>query len=144
MKIKNKENASVSTPNQVFIRRYESSRLTFNFSFLTEDIDYNLSKKNKHLNNKVKLKLLDKIKLLSEEDMALLFCKSKEQGLELLPEAQVSLKINNEFKNSSRYDKCKDGFFVFRLNKLGRVIGKIDNSIFYILAIDTKFELYKH
>ncbi|EFR61246.1 hypothetical protein LBJG_01772 [Lactobacillus jensenii 1153] len=70
--------------------------------------------------------------------------RSKEQGLELMPEDQVKLRIKQEFKTSGRYDECDDDYWVFRLSKKGRVIGKISDNIFYILAVDPKFDLYKH
>ncbi|EGD28208.1 hypothetical protein HMPREF5505_0193 [Lactobacillus delbrueckii subsp. lactis DSM 20072] len=56
----------------------------------------------------------------------------------------VSLSINPFFSSSGRLEECGDVYWVFRLNDKGRVIGKINRNIFYILAIDTKFNLYKH
>lgn len=68
----------------------------------------------------------------------------KAQGLESIPEDQVSLRVNQEFKDSGRYNECEDDYWIFRLSTKGRVIGKISNNIFYILAVDPKFDLYKH
>lgn len=124
--------------------RHHTSRLAFNFSFLTNTTQYNLKKNNKNVNNKIRLKLLEKIATLSEEDKILILNRSKEQGLELMPEEQVKLRINQEFRTSGRYDECDDDYWVFRLSKKGRVIGKISDNIFYILAVDPKFDLYKH
>ena len=103
-----------------------------------------MKKNNKNVNNKNRLKLLEKIATLSEEDKVLILNRSKDQGLELLPEEQVKLRINQEFKDSGRYEECDDNYWVFRLSKKGRVIGKISDNIFYILAVDPKFDLYKH
>lgn len=124
--------------------KHHTSRLAFNFSFLTNATQYNLKKNNKNVNNKIRLKLLEKIATLSEEDKVLILNRPKEQGLELLPEEQVKLRINQEFKDSGRYEECDDNYWVFRLSKKGRVIGKISDNIFYILAVDPKFDLYKH
>lgn len=124
--------------------KHHTSRLAFNFSFLTNATQYNLKKNNKNVNNKIRLKLLEKIATLSEEDKVLILNRSKDQGLELLPEEQVKLRINQEFKDSGRYEECDDNYWVFRLSKKGRVIGKISDNIFYILAVDPKFDLYKH
>ncbi|MCT3341652.1 hypothetical protein EFP49_02305 [Lactobacillus johnsonii] len=124
--------------------KHHTSRLAFNFSFLTNATQYNLKKNNKNVNNKIRLKLLEKIATLSEEDKVLILNRPKDQGLELLPEEQVKLRINQEFKDSGRYEECDDNYWVFRLSKKGRVIGKISDNIFYILAVDPKFDLYKH
>ena len=113
-------------------------------TFLTNATQYNLKKNNKNVNNKIRLKLLEKIATLSEEDKVLILNRPKDQGLELLPEEQVKLRINQEFKDSGRYEECDDNYWVFRLSKKGRVIGKISDNIFYILAVDPKFDLYKH
>ena len=124
--------------------KHHTSRLAFNFSFLTNATQYNLKKNNKNVNNKIRLKLLEKIATLSEEDKVLILNRPKDQGLELLPEEQVKLRINQEFKDSGRYEECDDNYWGFRLSKKGRVIGKISDNIFYILAVDPKFDLYKH
>lgn len=124
--------------------KHHTSRLAFNFSFLTSATQYNLKKNNKNVNNKIRLKLLEKIATLSEEDKILVLNRPKEQGLELMPEEQVKLRVNQEFKDSGRYDECDDDYWVFRLSKKGRVIGKISDNIFYIQAVDPKFDLYKH
>lgn len=123
---------------------HHTSRLAFNFSFLTNDTQYSLKKNNRYVDNKIRLKLLEKIAILSEEDKILILNRPKEQGLELMPEEQIRIRVNQEFKNSGRCDECDDDYWVFRLSKKGRVIGKISNNIFYILAIDPKFDLYKH
>ena len=93
---------------------------------------------------KIRLKLLEKIFILSQEDKVLVLGYPKAQGLESIPEDQVSLRVNQEFKDSGRYNECEDDYWIFRLSTKGRVIGKISNNIFYILAVDPKFDLYKH
>lgn len=124
--------------------KHHTSRLAFNFSFLTGMTQYSLKKSNKNVNNKIRLKLLEKITALSEEDKIIILNRSKEQGLELMPEEEVRLRVNQEFKDTGRYDECDDNYWIFRLSKKGRVIGKISDNIFYILAVDPKFDLYKH
>ena len=125
-------------PAQVKIRKYHTSRLAFNFSFLTPVSKYNLDKNSKTVNNKVKLKLLDKIRELSQEDIVAVLGYNKYQGLERIPEEKVRLRIHPEFKRSKRYDECDDDYWVFRLGKLGRVIGKRN------MSIDASFDQYDH
>lgn len=131
-------------PKKPQIKEHHSSRLAFNFSFLTNSSQYNLEKNSKNVDKAIKLKLLEKIAFLSQEDKTLILGYSKEQGLESIPENQVRLRVNQEFKASGRYAECDNDYWVFRLSKKGRVIGKISDNIFYILAIDPKFDLYKH
>lgn len=141
---KSKNFRSYTLPNQPQFKKPHSSRLAFNFSFLTDFTQYNLKKNNKNVDKKIRLKLLEKIFILSQEDKVLVLGYPKAQGLESIPEDQVSLRINQEFKDSGRYNECEDDYWVFRLSTKGRVIGKISNNIFYILAVDPKFDLYKH
>lgn len=56
----------------------------------------------------------------------------KETGLERLHESYVDLRVHGDFINSGRNELCGDKYWIFRLNKLGRVIGKIDNEVFFI------------
>lgn len=69
---------------------------------------------------------------------------NKREGLEKIPESNVKLSIHPDFKSSKRYDECDDDFWVFRLGNLGRVIGKINENIFYIMSIDASFDQYNH
>ncbi|MGZ1196939.1 hypothetical protein ACXO3Q_06710 [Lactobacillus delbrueckii subsp. bulgaricus] len=87
---------------------------------------------------------MEKIEKLSIEEISVVLGWAKEQGLEQLPDNVVSLSINPFFSSSGRLEEYGDVYWVFRLNDKGRVIGKINRNIFYILAIDTKFNLYKH
>ena len=126
--------------DKIVIRKYQDQRLTFNFSFLTADKTYNLSKCDK----KVKSKLVERIENLSQEDVTAVLNRKKEVGLEKIPNDEINgLRVHNVFKDT-RESECNKGFWVFRLSKLGRVIGKMNKNIFYILAIDTKFRLYNH
>ena len=126
--------------DKIVIRKYQDQRLTFNFSFLTADKTYNLSKCDK----KVKSKLVERIENLSQEDVTAVLNRKKEVGLEKIPNDEINgLRVHNVFKDT-RESECNKDFWVFRLSKLGRVIGKMKKNIFYILAIDTKFRLYNH
>lgn len=126
--------------DKIVIRKYQDQRLTFNFSFLTGDKTYNLSK----CDRKVKSKLVERIENLSQEDVTAVLNRTKEVGLEKIPNDEITgLRIHNVFKDT-RENECNKDFWVFRLSKLGRVIGKMNKNIFYILAIDTKFKLYDH
>lgn len=123
------------------IEKAPQERLAFNFSFLTPDKKYNYEGSK---DKKMKLKLLYKIYFLSQKDMIdLLSHDDKYSGLEKLDDSEVNIRINPEFKKK-RYDLCEDGFWIFQLNRIGRVIGKKYKNIFYIMSIDTKFKQYDH
>lgn len=123
------------------IEKAPQERLAFNFSFLTPDKKYNYEGSK---DKKMKLKLLDKIYFLSQKDMIdLLSHDDKYSGLEKLDDSEVNIRINPEFKKK-RYDLCEDGFWIFQLNRIGRVIEKKYKNIFYIMSIDTKFKQYDH
>jgi hypothetical protein len=125
--------------NQVKAR----NRFTFNFSFITSDKKYSLSGRSK-TDAKVHKKLLEKIEALSKEDKAVIMGLTKEQGIEAIPVDEVKFRLNREFISSQRSKDGGDLYWVFRLNTLGRVIGKIYDNIFYVLAIDTTFDAYDH
>ena len=61
-----------------------------------------------------------------------------------MPESQVQLSIHPDFKKSKRYNECEDDYWVFQLGKLGRVIGKKNDNIFYVMSIDASFDQYDH
>ena len=90
------------------------------------------------------MKLLERIYQLSQEDIVRILGYDKQQGLEQIPEEKVRLRIHPEFKSSKRYDECDDDFWVFRLGKLGRVIGKKNKNLFYVMSIDASFDQYNH
>lgn len=123
-------------------RGYKPTRLTFNFSFLTKDKQYNLSGKN--VDKAIKAKLIDKIIFLSSEDKVAVLNYEKYQGLEKLDESEVTLRKHSEFVTSNRDNFCGEGYWIFRLSDKGRVIGKMIDTTFYILSIDTRFKQYSH
>lgn len=45
---------------------------------------------------------------------------------------------------SNRYKECEDDYWVFRLGDLGRIIGKKNSNIFYVMSIDASFDQYDH
>lgn len=56
----------------------------------------------------------------------------------------VVMIITPAFINSERNKKAGEEFWAFRLSNMGRVICKRIETTFYIIAIDTCFDLYKH
>lgn len=138
LKIKNKE----PLPEKISLegRRVIAERFTFNFSFITNKKEYDI----KHCEPRVKKKLLEKLEFLSSKDKVAIMGLSKEQTFEIIPEKEVSISPHTDFVSSGRADKAQDGYYVFRLNKLGRVIGKVIDNTFYITAVDTNFDLYDH
>lgn len=63
---------------------------------------------------------------------------------ERIPEHEIKLVVDPEFIQSKRYQECLREFWVFRLAKSGRVIGKLQTTTFYVLGVDTSFDLYQH
>ena len=90
------------------------------------------------------MKLLDRIRELSQDEIPAVLGYDKYQGLEKMPESEVRLSIHPDFKKSKRYSECEDDYWVFQLGKLGRVIGKKNNNIFYVMSIDASFDQYDH
>lgn len=118
---------------------FKPEYVQFNFSFITKHEKYNLEN-----NDSIHTLLLEKIYYLSSMDWVQVLALRKEQGIETLSShALKKFTIPPEFKDR-RDDYCTDKFFVFRLRNQGRVIGKMIDKTFYILAIDTTFDLYKH
>ncbi|QHJ76639.1 MAG: hypothetical protein [Bacteriophage sp.] len=128
-----------STKLDVAKRLMRYDRMSFNFSFLTNDRQFNLDTL-QPVNHK---KLLNKLKLLSAHNVTKVKLLPKEQGIEFIESLKKSITIT-EFKSSGRFDECDNNYCVFRISNVGRVIGKINNNLFYVLAIDTKFSLYDH
>lgn len=121
---------------------HSAQRLAFNFSFVTANRKYNFS--GKHFDKHVKNKFVEKMIRLSTDDLVTVLGWPKESGVENLPDQAVKLALNAEFVASGRAATCLAGMWIFRLAKSGRVIGKIKGTTFYILAIDTTFDLYQH
>lgn len=144
MKIKSKNFQSPSFPKKTKIKPHYTSRFAFNFSFLTKDSKYNLDNRGNTINSKVRLKFLERICQLSQEDIVKVLGYNKKQGLEKIPEAEVRLRIHSGFKSSDRYKECEDDYWVFRLGSLGRVLGKKNSNIFYVMSIDATFDQYDH
>lgn len=114
------------------------TKISFNFSYLVSDKKYNHTQ----LEHKVRKKLIEKLCILSTEDFVVIKSWSKDQGFEKMP--ITKLKPPSSFISSGRDDKAGEDFWVFRLNMLGRVICKRIETTFYIIAIDTTFDLYDH
>ncbi|MFJ6963501.1 MAG: hypothetical protein ACIRZ3_01450 [Limosilactobacillus fermentum] len=111
---------------------------------MTKESKYNLDSRGNTINKKVRLKLLERIYQLSQDDTVRILGLNKKQGLEKIPEEKVRLRINSDFKSSNRYKECDDYLWVFRLANLGRVIGKKNDNIFYVMSIDASFDQYDH
>lgn len=140
-----RKNRPAKLNKKTSIKKNDSKRLVFNFSFLTPDKKYNLSSNSKTINDKVRRKLLEKIVLLSQDPKPVIMALKKESGLEEIPEKQIKFfRKHPDFVNSNRNNECGESCWVFRLNKLGRVIGKMHDNIFYIIKIDTDFKSYDH
>ncbi|MEE8850367.1 hypothetical protein [Lacticaseibacillus paracasei] len=134
---------SVTDPGVFLSNSVRTERLTFNFSFLTADKKYSIAGLS-HEDSKIHKKILERIEALSRRDKTLIFIDGKESGLETLPQEEVHFRLNSEYIDSKRDAQAGTKYWVFRLNKQGRVIGKIIGNIFYVLAVDTSFDAYRH
>ncbi|WMB98917.1 hypothetical protein LLJM4_03280 [Lactococcus cremoris] len=114
------------------------TRISFNFSYLISNKKYNHEK----MELKVHKKFLERICALSTEDFVVIKSWKKEEGFEAFK--IDGLNPPSSFINSGRDKKAGEEYWVFRLSKLGRVICKRIETTFYIIAIDTKFDLYEH
>lgn len=127
------------------IKKHFRKKLVFNFSFLTPDKKYNLDPNSPKINNKIRLKLLERIYQLSQSDFVEVLNWNKKIGLEQIPEKEMKkFHFHPEFIKSKRADRCDDQCWIFRLGNKGRVIGKMNDNLFYIIKIDADFDGYKH
>lgn len=143
LKIKEQDTENKDKPDKKISlkeRTVVAEKFTFNFSFITTRKEYNI----RNCEPKVKKKLLEKLESLSSDDIVAIMALPREQGMEIMSENEVNISPNSDFISSGRAKKAHDGYYIFRLNTLGRVIGKVIENVFYIIAIDTKFDLYKH
>jgi len=124
------------------ILNFEPDRLAFNFSFITRDRKYGFD--GKGFTKVVKGQMFDKMVRLSSERYNAILGWPKRLGLENLPEKEVAVAVHPDFTRSLRHLDCLPGFWIFRISDTGRIIGRIQEKTFYILAVDTKFKLYKH
>lgn len=134
-----------SVPEKIVVTEgsaFKSARFTFNFSFATREKAYNFT--SQHFDKLVKNKFVEKLIRLSTADVVTVMGWPKQTGLEKLADTDVRLSINPEFIQSGRHEACVAGLWIFRLAKSGRVVGKINGTVFYVLAVDTKFDLYHH
>lgn len=145
MKIKkNNQKHGNNEENKIPIIKANNKHIVFNFSYMTKHKKYSMDVIKR--DNKIKALLLDKLFELSIDDKVTILNLSKKRGFEKLHISQLKHDIHcREFSDERvEYLKNKDDFWVFRLGQLGRVIGQFHDHIFYVMAIDTKFDLYNH
>ncbi|MCO0832676.1 hypothetical protein NFX39_06245 [Fructobacillus sp. W13] len=121
---------------------YEVEYPLFNFSFMTNEKRYDLRRQENGAVDKI---LLQKIFHLSQLTMKNIKLLPREKGVENLSETQIKKALLPAvFVDSGRYAECASGYCVFRLGKSGRVFLKRRKELFYVIAVDTHFDLYKH
>lgn len=129
-------NNKVSLPDSV---KYE--KIIFNFSFLMDNKNFNID----GLQSDMHKILLDTMVRLSIDDFINIKALPKKQGLEVIPAYSFKKSpMTSKFLNTHRGKFYKDQYWVFRLSNRARVIGVMNKTIFYILAIDTQFKMYNH
>lgn len=131
----------MNSKDQIQVSDKFLEKLTFNFSFISKS--YSVDSKNVD-KNKAR-NVLKKLVEASSVDYEVLL---ELNNIESIPKKEIREKmmsIPSEFKKTGRFDKCSTNYLVIKGSDL-RIIGKINphTRIFYILAIDTDFELYDH
>lgn len=116
-------------------------KLTFNFSFISEkySVEYkNLSKDNARV-------VLNKLVNASKFGYEVLLEQNNAECIQPEDMKKTMMSVPEEFYKTGRDGKCSKSYYVIKGSDI-RIIGKINqhSNIFYILAIDTKFELYDH
>lgn len=145
MKLSIKSNYHGPSFKKTKIKEHFEKRLVFNFSFLTTEKKYNLDPNSPKINDKIRLKLLERIYQLSQSDFIDVLNMDRKIGLEKIPEKEMKkFHLHPEFIRTKRTDKCDDQCWIFRLGNKGRVLGKMNDNLFYIVKIDTDFGSYKH
>ncbi|WP_157456133.1 hypothetical protein [Carnobacterium maltaromaticum] len=153
LKIKNnKKNNDIKVTHDQIRSAGERLHLTFNFSFLTSNKEFNLE--NTEFDTAHRNQLLQRLIELSKEDLIFVKAGKKFNYLECLKKEKLSkcrlkkMSIHPTFENGSRIKIAGDNFWVFRLycNNMplpSRVIGKMIDHTFYVMFIDLKHALYK-
>jgi hypothetical protein len=129
------------------IKSFRPTHIKFNFSFLTTNNDFSFE--NPDFNEKHKAALLDRIYMLSREELVKILNYKKNIGLEFIEEDSFKRKVSyhEQFDKIEFRKSGTDKFAVFRLypnnNPIpARVIGKLVKNIFYVMFIDLNHELY--
>lgn len=138
MVLRTKQQKNSNAGEKVRLKKRHSEYIVFNFSFIDKNLGLD------RLETRTAKKFFERIGSLSTLSIDKLLQIKKEQGLEFVPDKQVKLTVSQEFMQSGRHHDCHKDMCVFRLNKEGRVIGKLQDNIFYVLGVDTDFKAYKH
>ncbi|WP_338753021.1 hypothetical protein [Leuconostoc mesenteroides] len=149
LKSPDKSKAPTLKMQSIYEKNQHTLRLSFNFSFLTNNNDYNLN--SSVFTGEIAKTLFNRISYLSQHDVMSATAKGKKLGLELVKnfggrDKIGSLKIHEKF-GSERTTLCNDGYWIFRLCPNNnpyesRVLGKIIDHTFYIMFIDCNHVLY--
>lgn len=149
LKSPDKSQAPTLKIQSIYARDRHKLRVSFNFSFLTTNNDYNIDCS--LFTGAIAKKLFNRISFLSSHDVMGATALGKEQGLELIKnfgrkDKISSLKIHEHF-GQDRLNLCNEGYWIFRLCPNNnpyesRVLGKIIDHTFYVMFIDCAHELY--
>lgn len=93
-----------------------------------------------HLDKKEKVAVINKLRVLSQQTWKEINALSKKSGFEKLDKTAFKSHPNipAKFKDEKQMDICRTP------DEAGRIIGYVEDDIFYIVWIDTKLEMYKH
>lgn len=131
---------SNSEKKEVALKTPKIEKITFNFSFITNQNGYDLLS-----NKEIHSKFTERVMALSSQNFVNVLMLKREQGFEQIPDREIKyINCPTEFVNSHRNFESGDKFWVFRLSNKGRVVGKMIDKTYYVIGIDTKFDSYKH
>jgi len=138
----------VNSKKKDFFQKHKEENKLDNLSVLEKypkfSFEFNLAVEKKwqieNLSDKEKKSLLNKLLYLSKLTWKDINGLTKKGGFEKIPKQQFKKLSNIPFTFK---DDKKISVFRFPSGE-GRIIGYIENEVFYIVWVDTNFEMYKH
>lgn len=120
--------------NQNALKAANDSYPKFSFEFC-----FGTKKSIEQCSKDIKYRIMDKIIYLSQLAWKDISGLRREQGFERIDVSSLSHNSNTpvKFSDVNKVD-------VFRIGDKGRLIGYIEEDTFFIVWIDTKFEMYDH
>lgn len=138
------------TVSKVEIQVYKPTHIKFNLSFITDNNEHTIYCKD--MNDQHLAELFKRMIVISKTSMVELLAQPKNNGLESIEGEKFKGNKKDifikKFKEANKVEFSKGKFFIFRLypnnNPIpARVIGKMINTTFYVLAVSLDHKLYK-
>lgn len=148
---RNIKQSEESSPKISVVER-KKRKITFNFSFMTSNKNYNLDSEN--FKEDVGIIFCKRLKKLSDSQFTSLLAMNKKRGLETLKISDLSandkikkMEFDSEFKDSRRNELSGNKLWIFRLCPNNnpypsRLIGCLIDQTFYLMFFDYNHDLY--